>query len=85
MRHIPSGAPTSAFDTPSADRDPNMENLNCNASADCLGVESFHELTAIDGSRDPFSIIAFAKFLTVPLTPPMKCKSQGNTNMYEGL
>jgi hypothetical protein len=62
-----------------------MENLNCKVSADCLGVESSHESTAIDGSRDPFSIIVFAKFLTTPLTPPTMPNSQGSMNMYERL
>jgi len=62
-----------------------MENLNRKESAHCLGIESSHESTAIDGSRNPFSIIAFAKFLTTPLTPPTTCNSQGNMNMYEGL
>jgi hypothetical protein len=62
-----------------------MENLNRKTSSDCLGVESSHELTAIAGSRSPLSIIAFAKFLTTPLTPPPTCGSQGNMNMYEGL
>jgi hypothetical protein len=62
-----------------------MENLNRKASADCLGVESFHELIAVDGSSNPFSIIAFAKFDTTALTPPTRCKSQGTTNMYERL
>jgi hypothetical protein len=62
-----------------------MENLNRIESADCLGVEFSHELIAINGSRDPFSIIAFAKFLTTPLTPPTMYKSQGNMNRYEDL
>jgi hypothetical protein len=62
-----------------------MENLNRKLSADCLGVASSHELTAINGCRDPFSVIAFAKFLTTPLTPPTTFNSQGNMNMYERL
>lgn len=61
-----------------------MENLNRKESADWVGVESSHELTAIDGSRDPFSVIVLAKFLTTPLTPPTMFRSQGNMNIYEG-